>query len=67
MRICTSDLGAVLAAYDEAGIERTRDDRRKSSGIITHDVDAEGRDGSGVQVVTSNLRDYPLDAQGSGG
>ena len=55
-RVCTSDLGAVLAAYDEAGIERTRDDRRKGSGIITHDVDAECRDGSSVQVVTSNLR-----------
>ena len=56
MRVCTSDIGVVLAAYDEAGIERTRDGRRKGNGIMTHDIDAEGRGGSSVQVVTSDLR-----------
>ena len=56
MRVCTSDMGAVLAAYDEAGIKRTRDGRRKGSRVMTHYIDPEGGDGSSVQVVTSNLR-----------
>ena len=55
MRVRTSDMSGVLAAYDEAGIKWTRDGRRTGE-IIPHVVGKEGRDGSSVQVVTSNLR-----------
>ena len=55
MRVRTSDMSGVLAAYDEAGIKRTRDGRRRGE-IMPPAVGKEGRDGSSVQVVTSNLR-----------
>lgn len=53
MLVRTSDMGAALAAYDQAGIER--DARRQVvGGTILPAVDSEG--GSSVHIVTSDLR-----------
>ena len=55
MRVRTSDMGESLSAYDEAGIERPHMDGQVH-GIMARLIDAEGREGRRVEIVTSDLR-----------
>ncbi len=55
MPVRTSDFGEALSAYDEAGLEQPHAGERAHR-IMTSFIDAEGLEGSRVQVVTSDLR-----------
>ena len=55
VRVRTSSMGEALSAYDEAGIERPHAAGRANR-IMARLIDAEGREGSRVEIVTSDLR-----------